>query len=116
MLPLLFDPPLPVVLALYVLSGVGLATAIPLNAMFVRAVAPAYRGRAFGVARSGLEVGQGLAVVAAGALATVLPVPVVIALFGGVAGTVLVAVIAARWPTVEEQLAAEAAPVGTTPA
>jgi MFS family permease len=115
MLPLMFDPPLPVVLALYVVSGAGLATAIPLNAMFVRAVAPAYRGRAFGVARSGLEVGQGLAVVAAGALATLFPVPVVIALFGGVAGTLLVALIAARWPTVEEQLAAEAAPVGTTP-
>jgi MFS family permease len=115
MLPLMFDPPLPVVLALYVLSGAGLATAIPLNAMFVRAVAPAYRGRAFGVARSGLEVGQGVAVLAAGAAATLLPVPVVIALFGGVAGTLLVALIAARWPTVEEQLAAEAAPVGTVP-
>jgi MFS family permease len=112
LLPLFFDPPLPVVLALYTLSGMGLSTAIPLNAMFVRAVAADYRGRAFGVARSGLEVAQGLAVVAAGALATVVRVPVVIALFGGVAGTLLVALIAARWPTVEEQLAAEAAPVG----
>jgi MFS family permease len=112
LLPLLFDPPLPVVLILYVLSGIGLATAIPLNAMFVRAVAPEFRGRAFGVARSGLEVAQGLAIVAAGALATVVRVPVVIALFGGVVGTLLVAAIAASWPTVEEQLAAEASPAG----
>jgi MFS family permease len=115
LLPLLFDPPLEVVLALYVVSGMGLATVIPLNAMFIRAVAPNYRGRAFGVARSGIEVGQGLAIVAAGAAATVLPVPVVIALFGGVAGTVLVALIALRWPTVEEQLGAETAPVGGNP-
>jgi MFS family permease len=112
MLPLFFDPPLPVVLALYVLSGIGLATAIPLNAMFVRAVAPDYRGRAFGVARSGLEVTQGLAILAAGFAATRLDVPVVIALFGGVAGTALVALIALWWPSVGEQLAADAAPVG----
>ncbi|HEY0487672.1 MAG TPA: MFS transporter [Mycobacteriales bacterium] len=112
LLPLLFDPPLPVVLALYVLSGIGLATAIPLNAMFVRAVAAPYRGRAFGVARSGLEVAQGLAVVAAGAAASRLPVPVVIAVFGGVAGTALVALLAVRWPSVAEQLAAEADPAG----
>jgi MFS family permease len=116
LLPLLLDPPLPVVLALYVVSGIGLAAAIPLNAMFVRAVAPPYRGRAFGVARSGLEVAQGLAIVVAGAVASVLPVPVVIALFGGVVGTVLVAVIAMRWPSIEEQLAAEDTPVGAPPA
>jgi MFS family permease len=115
LLPLLFDPPLPVVLALYVVSGIGLATAIPLNAMFVRAVSPPYRGRAFGVARSGLEVAQGLAIVAAGAVASVLPVPVVIALFGGVAGTALVALIAMRWPSIDEQLAAETSPVGAPP-
>jgi MFS family permease len=113
MLPLLLDPPLPVVLALYVISGIGLATAIPLNAMFVRAVAPHYRARAFGVARSGVEVAQGLAVVAAGALATLLPVPVVIALLGGVLGTLLVGLLAVRWPSVEEQLAAEATPAGS---
>ena len=112
MLPLFYDPPLPVVLALYVASGVGLATTVPLNAMFVRAVTPQYRGRAFGVARSGLEIGQGLAILAAGALATQLKVPVVIALFGGVAGTALVALIALNWPTVEEQLRAATAPAG----
>jgi MFS family permease len=112
LLPLLLDPPLPVVLALYVLSGIGLAMTIPLNAMFVRAVAPDYRGRAFGVARSGLEVAQGLAIVAAGALATRVPVPVVIALFAGVVGTLLVGLLALYWPSIEEQLAAEASPAG----
>jgi MFS family permease len=115
MLPLFYDPPLPVVLALYVASGVGLAMTVPLNAMFVRAVTPDYRARAFGVARSGLEIGQGLAILAAGAAATRLEVPVVIALFGGVAGTALVALIALRWPTVADQLEAETAPVGGPP-
>jgi MFS family permease len=112
LLPLFFDPPLPVVLVLYVISGVGLATAVPLNAMFIRAVTPEYRGRAFGVARSGLEVAQGLAILAAGAFATMVEVPTVIALFGGVAGTVMVALIAFWWPTVEEQLRADSTPVG----
>ncbi|MDQ4037885.1 MAG: MFS transporter [Actinomycetota bacterium] len=59
----------PVVLVLFVLSGFGASYLIPLNVSFVRAVPPAFRGRAFGVAVSGLYGCQGLAVVCAGALA-----------------------------------------------
>jgi MFS family permease len=57
------------VLALLFVSGVGGAWSIPLNVSFVQAVPTAYRGRAFGVAVSGLYGVQGIGVAAAGALA-----------------------------------------------
>jgi Transmembrane secretion effector len=57
------------VLGLTFLSGVGAAWAIPLNVSFVQAVPAALRGRAFGVAVSGLYGVQGLGVLMAGALA-----------------------------------------------
>lgn len=59
----------PVVLALFVLSGFGASYIIPLNVTFVRAVPSAFRGRAFGVAVSGLFACQGLAIVGAGTAA-----------------------------------------------
>jgi MFS family permease len=58
-----------VVLALLFLSGVGQAWGIPLNLSFAEAVPSAFRGRAFGVAISGLSAAQGIGVLAAGALA-----------------------------------------------
>lgn len=58
-----------VVLVLFVLSGFGASYLIPLNVTFVRAVPPAYRGRAFGAAVSGLYACQGLAIIAAGGAA-----------------------------------------------
>lgn len=57
------------VLVLFVLSGFGASYLIPLNVSFVRAVPPAYRGRAFGAAVSGLYAVQGLAIISAGAAA-----------------------------------------------
>ncbi|MGQ4819068.1 hypothetical protein ACQ1ZK_18395, partial [Enterococcus faecium] len=47
-------------------SGLGAAWSIPLNVAFVQAVPSAYRGRAFGVAASGLAGVQSLAALAAG--------------------------------------------------
>lgn len=58
-----------VVVALLFVSGIGSAWSIPLNASFVQAVPPEFRGRAFGVAVSGLYGVQGIGVAAAGALA-----------------------------------------------
>lgn len=57
------------VLGLFILSGFGASYIIPLNVSFVRAVPPAFRGRAFGVAVSGLYACQGISIVAAGAAA-----------------------------------------------
>jgi hypothetical protein len=58
------------VLVLVFLSGVGAAWLIPLNQAFVQAVPAAYRGRAFGVAVTGLNGAQGLAVLVAGLAAS----------------------------------------------
>ena len=57
------------VLVLFALSGFGASYLIPLNVSFVRTVPAAYRGRAFGVAVSGLYACQGLAIVSAGTAA-----------------------------------------------
>jgi MFS family permease len=72
------------VLVLFFLAGIGGAANIPLNVAFVQAVPSAYRGRAFGVAASGLSGFQGLGAVLAGVGADVLRPSTVVALAGGV--------------------------------
>jgi MFS family permease len=72
------------VVALMFVAGLGLAWTIPLNVAFVQAVPQAYRGRAFGVAVSGLYGVQGIGVLAAGAAAEGLAPGGVVALAGGV--------------------------------
>ena len=52
--------------ALLFVSGLGASWLIPLNVSFVQAVPAAYRGRAFGVAVSGLYGVQALGALAAG--------------------------------------------------
>jgi MFS family permease len=73
-----------VVVALLFVSGLGSAWMIPLNASFVQAVPASHRGRAFGVAVSGLYGVQGLGALAAGAAAEGLPPSGVVALCGAV--------------------------------
>ncbi|SDO14636.1 Predicted arabinose efflux permease, MFS family [Geodermatophilus sp. DSM 45219] len=71
------------VVALLFVAGLGAAWTIPLNVAFVQAVPQAYRGRAFGVAVSGLYGVQGIGVLAAGAAAEGVAPGWVIALIGG---------------------------------
>ena len=82
--------PFAVVVALMFVSGLGGAWLIPLNVSFVQAVPSAYRGRAFGVAVTGLNGMQGLGVLAAGLVAEGVAPSVVVALCGAVG---LVAVV-----------------------
>ncbi|MGR6962935.1 MFS transporter [Geodermatophilus sp. URMC 61] len=70
------------VLGLLFVAGLGGAWTIPLNVAFVQTVPPAYRGRAFGVAVSGLYGVQGIGVLGAGALAEGLTPGTVVALVG----------------------------------
>ncbi|MGY1733509.1 MFS transporter [Geodermatophilus sp. SYSU D01045] len=79
-----------VVVGLVFVAGLGASWAIPLNVAFVQAVPPAYRGRAFGVAVSGLYGIQGVGALAAGLAAEGLPPSAVVALAGGIG---LVAVV-----------------------
>jgi MFS family permease len=73
-----------VVVALLFVSGLGAAWTIPLNVSFVAAVPNAYRGRAFGVAVSGLYGVQALGAIAAGLVAEGISAAAVLALSGGV--------------------------------
>jgi MFS family permease len=79
-----------VVLALLFVSGLGTSWLIPLNVSFVQAVPAAYRGRAFGLAVSGLYGVQAIGAFAAGLGAEGLSAGGVVALSGGI-GLVLVA-------------------------
>jgi Major Facilitator Superfamily len=78
------------VLALLFVSGLGQAWGIPLNLSFAQAVPSAFRGRAFGVAVSGLSGVQGVGVLAAGALAQVLSAGSVLTVAGTLGAAVAV--------------------------
>lgn len=71
---------------LTVLAVVGFASAyqLPANAAFVRIVPDSGRGQAFGLVQAGINVFQGLAIVAAGAAAQVLQPQLVVAISGAV--------------------------------
>ena len=70
--------------ALLFVSGLGSSWLIPLNISFVQATPAALRGRAFGVAVSGLYGVQGLGALAAGLAAEGVAPSTVVALCGGV--------------------------------
>ncbi|HEX5495287.1 MAG TPA: MFS transporter [Mycobacteriales bacterium] len=97
LIPIVWSPPLGVVLALLALMGFGNSFALPLNPLFVRAVPTEYRGRAMGVAVSGQNVCLGLAMFLAGLLAERLSPTVVIGL-SGLVGTLVVFGLATIWP------------------
>jgi MFS family permease len=78
------------VVALLFVSGLGSSWVLALNASFVAAVPSAYRGRAFGVAVSGLYGIQGLGALGAGLAAEVLAPSSVVVLCGALG---LVAVV-----------------------
>ncbi len=67
---------------LWAISGILLAYQIPANAAFAVAVPDRRRGQAIGVVQTGLAVGQGLGLLAAGILADTFPPMTVIAGFG----------------------------------
>ncbi|MCW2635976.1 MAG: major facilitator superfamily 1 [Blastococcus sp.] len=75
--------PFAVLALLLFVSGLGAAWVIPLNVSFVQAVPSAFRGRAFGVAVSGLYGVQGIGALAAGGIAEGLRPSLVVALCGG---------------------------------
>ncbi|MET8282078.1 MFS transporter [Micromonospora sp. NPDC005174] len=89
-------PPLWVVLVLLALAGAASAFAVPLNALFGRAVPAVYRGRAFGVAITGLSGLQGTAMVLAGLAADRWPATTVIGC-SGASGAVAVLALGPLW-------------------
>ena len=98
--PLLFtglQPGIPVAALLWGLSGAAsTAYVMQAQASFVRATPDAIRGRAIGVAASGIIAGQGVAVLAGGLLADALGTPGAITACAG-AGVVLAVAGALAW-------------------
>lgn len=100
LVPAVFEPGIAVVVTMTMISGMALASMLPtLNGIFVQILHHGYRARAFGVMNSGMQVLQGGAVLAVGAIvgAGTLPLPVVVGLWSA-AGVVLMLALASRWP------------------
>jgi predicted MFS family arabinose efflux permease len=85
--PLLFfaaTPPLPLAVALLVVSGIGTTYNLPANAAFMQALPAGHRGQAFGLVSAGLVAGQGIGITTAGAIAETVSPGLVIAVAGAV--------------------------------
>jgi MFS family permease len=103
------------VVGLLFVSGLGASWLIPLNVSFVQAVPGAYRGRAFGVAVSGLYGVQAIGALLAGLGAEGLSASGVLALSGGV-GLLAVAPALVAYRRTQGHIAAEAATEGPSKA
>ncbi len=91
-----FAPNAVTVAVLVALSGVGQGVLVPtLNSAFVLALPHGMRARAFGVIAGGLQLTQGIAVLATGVLAEHSSIPLVVGLWS-LGGVVLMAVVSAR--------------------
>lgn len=93
----LLQPPVPVLLGLWVLAGAGAGSMLRANVAFVLRVAPSVRGRALSVAQGALQVSQGVCVAGAGLLASVVG-PVAAVGWTGALGLVGVLLLLHRWP------------------
>ncbi len=89
-------PPLPIVLFLWFISGIGGAYQLAANAAFVQCVPAERRGQAFGLVQSGLLAAQGIGILIGGAVAQKLGPEPVVAL-AGAAGLSVAAVLAMAW-------------------
>jgi MFS family permease len=95
-----FRPPLPVTLAILVVSGACACFQVAAQAAFVAAAPDAHRSQAFGLATAGLSLGQGVSLVVAGAAAQRFAPAEVIAAAGvlGTAAALALSLTAARSP------------------
>lgn len=91
-----FRPGLSVSLVLLVASGLFASYQLAANAAFVSAAPPERRSQAFGLAQGGMSLGQGMVMIAAGALAQALSPAVVIAICG-CAGSCVAVVLSIGW-------------------
>jgi predicted MFS family arabinose efflux permease len=101
--PVLLSPPLPVVVSVLFVMGLGSAFAAPLNAIFAQRVKAEHRGRVMAVAISGVLAMQGLGFLLAGALADAGLRPATVVGLLGIAGLVAVGSSTLTWPDSNEQ-------------
>jgi hypothetical protein len=88
----IFRPPLPVALMLLTLSGVFDCYQLAANASFVAATPARQRSQAFGIAQGGMSLGQGMAMIVAGAAAGRYAPSFVIAASGAVGAAAAIAI------------------------
>jgi predicted MFS family arabinose efflux permease len=91
-----FHPPLPIALLLLALSGIFDCYQLAANASFVAAAPARQRSQAFGIAQGGMSLGQGVAIVMAGALAEHYAPSLVIAASGAVGAVAAIAIAFSR--------------------
>jgi MFS family permease len=107
--------PFAAVVGLLFVSGLGASWLIPLNVSFVQAVPSAYRGRAFGVAVSGLYGVQAIGALGAGLGAEGVSASAVLAVSGGL-GLLAVAPALVAYRRTQGSVAAPAAGEGPSTA
>ncbi len=92
----MFQPPLPLALLVLLVSGLFDCYQLAANAEFVSAVPARQRSQAFGIAQGGMSLGQGAAMIIAGAAAQHFAPSDVVAATGslGVIAAALIALIA----------------------
>lgn len=100
LVPALFNPTPPLVALMALVSGFAVAGLLPVaNGLFVQALPPGFRARAFGVMNSGMQVLQGAAVLLTGILAGQFNIPTVVGLWS-VGGALLMLLVATtQWPS-----------------
>ena len=113
LVPAVLDPSPLVVALLSALCGFAVAGMLPMaNGLFVQALPNGFRARAFGVMATGVQVIQGIAVLATGLLAERFAIPAVVGVWSA-AGVVLMTIAALRWPAKQTVAAAIAAATAT---
>lgn len=98
----LADPPLPVVVALFTLSGAASSYHVVANPSFVLRVPDAHRGQAVGFAITAMQAAQGVGVALGGMAAEVLA-PHLVTGAAGVVGVLAATALAARWRTLHSR-------------
>jgi predicted MFS family arabinose efflux permease len=91
-----FRPPLPVALVLLTVSGIFDCYQLAANASFVTATPARQRSQAFGIAQGGMSLGQGAAMVLAGAAAGHFAPSFVIAASGALGAVAAIAIAVSR--------------------
>ncbi|WP_447008478.1 MFS transporter [Saccharothrix isguenensis] len=96
----LFDPPLPMVVGLFVLSGAASSYHVVAQTTFVLRAPDAHRGQAIGFAVATMQAAQGTGVTLGG-LAAELVDPHVVTGAAGAVGVVAATLLAGRWRTLQ---------------
>jgi hypothetical protein len=91
-----FRPPLPIALMVLAVSGLFDCYQLAANASFVAATPARQRSQAFGIAQGGMSLGQGVAIVVAGAAAERFAPNLVVAASGAVGAVAAIAIAVSR--------------------